>query len=262
MQETWSPGGASSQSPPSSTRPTTSTRPGDEVVENPDETEEFGDKDNIWSAAANGGRGTHGYPRRSRKADKTRSPLTAFHDLNGGWEFNFVLEASTWSVPSSLDGTYYKWEDHPTVSNAKITRKLTPEEARDEITDEILRTKPFHRRFLYEDIHDPELGPDIAADIDKRHRLLATGVPASSYAIAANALEKFDLQDRNHNMQTEMKNPDAEWPVHPHVPGRMKPENWAHSDFKDVAIQYVHPLYEEMIRIGGLDEDDNQQDNE
>ena len=55
------------------------------------------------------------------------------------------------------------------------------------------------------------------------------------------------------------ENQDAEWPVHPHT---RTDEAWAHSDFKDVAIQHVYPLYEEMIKIGGLDEDDNPQDNE
>ena len=43
------------------------------------------------------------------------------------------------------------------------------------------------------------------------------------------------------SIRQRAENPDAEWPVHPNVPAD-KPENWAHSDFKDVAIQYVQIL--------------------
>ncbi len=222
--------------------------PGDEVVEDPDEDEEFGHIVNLWSAAANGGR--HAWVSQEI-AKGGQHPLTTagFHDLNGGWEFNYVDAGRTPSSPSdsTVESSYVKWE--PVEPNLEITRKYTPEEARDEITNEMLKTKPFYLRFLFEDLYDPALGISVAADVDKRNRLLGLGLPATSYAIAANSLDGLESVGRNYNMQIFFQSDRSAWPEHPNT---RAPENWAHSDFKDVAIQHVYLLYEEMIAISDL----------
>jgi hypothetical protein len=207
--------------------------PGDEVVENPDETEELGQLANLWSIYNE----RHAWVAQEiAKGGQNTITLAGFHDLNGGWEFN---------------SAYDKLGPGLLLPGSNYTRRCEPAEAKAAITDEMLRIKPFHRRFLYEDLYDPAKGPGTAADTDKLYRLLGAGIPASSYAIAANPLESLG-EFGNHNMQSEYKNPHAEWPVHPNVPDD-QPQNWAHSDFKDVAIPYIYPLYQKMIEVGNLD---------
>ncbi|WFB36366.1 hypothetical protein P3T73_01125 [Kiritimatiellota bacterium B12222] len=90
-----------------------------------------------------------------------------------------------------------------------------------------------------------------------RYTLLATGIPAQSFAFAVNEAPKLRTENnnekRNFNMQTEMKSVEAHtyWP--PKFQDRR--HDWLHSDFKDVSIQFVHPLYPKIIELA----EDNQE---
>jgi len=88
---------------------------------------------------------------------------------------------------------------------------------------------------------------------DLLFELLATGVPSRSYAAAANPIQRLeDFGRRNFNLQ-QMRNG---WPVEAikrdEMAGRWRSGRWRHSDFKDVALLYVHPFYQTMIEIGDL----------
>ncbi len=79
-----------------------------------------------------------------------------------------------------------------------------------------------------------------------------------SYAIAANSIPKFSTvngdEKRNFNMPDELKTPGGAvtpWPAHEKANA---PGDWMHSDFKDVSLQFVHPMYKKMIDLGKLDE--------
>ena len=76
-----------------------------------------------------------------------------------------------------------------------------------------------------------------------------------SYAVAVNEVNKLEQmnpgEDRNFNMPATLANEDSPWPTHSF---QIDPDDWLHGDFKDVAIQYVYPMYEKMIELGNLDE--------
>jgi hypothetical protein len=229
--------------------------PGDEVVENPNETEQFGDRDNLRAVLFNGGR--HAWVQ--QEIGKGGQHLVAAHgffNVNGGWKFNFSPPFLA-TAPMKWEQGYWKREQfaHPNGSPTFYSRPYTLAEAA-AITDAELRLKPFHRPFLYRDLYDPAKGSLVAGVAAKRFMLLATGIPATSYAIAANPLDIFKPQkdggeSKNFNMQEDMKNPKAKlsWPVK----FKSRPNDWLHSDFKDVALPYLYPLYKKFIELGELD---------
>lgn len=206
--------------------------PSDEVVENPDETEEIGDIDNIWNSAV---LKRHAWVSQEiGKGGQNGVALALLDDLNGGWEFN-----GEWDI--SLPEGY-----------GDRTRRRTPSEAA-WITDAELKSKPFHRPFLFSELYDPDRGSGAAGLTDNRYRLLGTGIPATSYAVAANRLDKLG-NVANFNMPSELMSSggSASWPQHEDA---LVPNEWRHSDFKDVAIQFLYPMYEKMIELGNLDQD-------
>ena len=85
--------------------------------------------------------------------------------------------------------------------------------------------------------------------------MMDTKFTAENFPAAANPLDKFKKTNskpsRNFNMQEEMKNPKAKdsWPVK----FDKRPNDWLHSDFKDVALPYLYPLYKKFIELGELD---------
>jgi len=42
------------------------------------------------------------------------------------------------------------------------------------------------------------------------------------------------------------------WPTEGHTADSKSAGHWLHSDFKNVALPYVHKMYEEMINRGSL----------
>ena len=207
--------------------------PGDEVVENAFPDEKFLELNDIWDGAF---LGRHAWVKQEiGKGGKTAIFAEVFDDVNGGWNFNDGLFGYR---KSTILGGF---------------REFYPVEAKNEITNEHLKTNPFHSLFLYPGLYEPAFGSQVAEDATDRELLLATGIPATSFAIAVNALDKLDPEERNFNMQLEMKSEEAKtaWPIK--FP--LNPDDWLHSDFKDIAIQFVNPLYQEMIDIAELDKD-------
>ena len=104
------------------------------------------------------------------------------------------------------------------------------------------------RRFTFA----TEKGSDIAGQPDAFRHLLATGIPATSYAAAANAMNPLINLQRNFNMPTSLKSPEAttDWPVK----FKKRPNAWLHSDFKDVALPFLYPLYQRMLNLAQLDQ--------
>jgi hypothetical protein len=90
-----------------------------------------------------------------------------------------------------------------------------------------------------------------AAEPKVQYDLLARGIPAMSYAAAANVVSASELSGAVGNVDMEDKGraPDK-WPADGHDSDRRG--RWIHSDFKNVALPYVHPMYHEMIARGGL----------
>ncbi|MBM3938469.1 MAG: hypothetical protein FJ333_07445 [Sphingomonadales bacterium] len=67
-----------------------------------------------------------------------------------------------------------------------------------------------------------------------------------SYAAAANALpgvESVDMEKKGRD--------SSKWPVEWHSE-EFRVGRWIHSDFKNVALPYIHPMFQEMIARGNL----------
>ena len=58
---------------------------------------------------------------------------------------------------------------------------------------------------------------------------------------------------RNFNMPTTLKSPEAktDWPEDSR---QDEATDWLHSDFKDVALPFLYPLYQRMIHLAQLDQ--------
>ena len=218
--------------------------PSDEVVENADETEEFGDWANLWDAG-HGGR--HAWVQQEIvKGGQHAVAASSFHDLNGGWRFNNNPTANT-----PLEAGYAK-------ENLTGTgwRPYTVAEAAAEITDAELKLVPYHLPFLYHGLYDPAQGSSTAGVTTNRYKLLGSGIPATSYAIAANDLPKLNQvnggEQRNFNMPQALRSSGgySSWPEDENSKA---PEDWMHSDFNDVALQFLHPMYQKMIDLAELD---------
>ena len=115
---------------------------------------------------------------------------------------------------------------------------------------------PYHLPFLYHGLYDPAQGSSTAGVTTNRYKLLGSGIPATSYAIAANDLPKLNQvnggEQRNFNMPQALRSSGgySSWPEDENSKA---PEDWMHSDFNDVALQFLHPMYQKMIDLAELD---------
>jgi len=89
---------------------------------------------------------------------------------------------------------------------------------------------------------EPE-GADVLDDI-AIHDLIASGIPASSYAVGANEVEIFinDISNNNFNMMTD--------DFRSHDFG-----DWKHSDIKDKPPVYTIKVFQKMINLGNLNQE-------
>ena len=158
----------------------------------------------------------------------------------GGWGFNFNPQ----QFPE------YQGYVKPTFGGFRMYYpEETPADVPGGINDEQLETKPFFKPFKEFDLFSPTLGSAKAGELKVQRDVLAAGVPARSYAIAANPVQGLA---GNHNMDELRTWPDS-WPVENH--DGESTGQWLHSDFRDVAINYLHKMYAKMIELGELNED-------
>ncbi len=211
--------------------------PSDEIVENPYKSEEFGNWKNLWDTA-HGGR--HAWVQQEiAKGGQNFFTREAFHDLNGGWRFSGLWMKMSGRKPG--EGTLRE-----KMSLAEMSR----------VPDADLIAKPYFTRFMYEDLHDVLRGDAVAADPIKKYKLLGTGVPATSYAIASNESEPLmagyhNPVARNYNMPKLLKSSEGRrfWPAHQNS---KRDDDWMHGDFKDVALNHVGPMYELIVKLANL----------
>lgn len=119
---------------------------------------------------------------------------------------------------------------------------------------EQLKIKPVFEFFLEHDLFhaDAAIASAKANEANVQYDLLARGLPALSYAAAANNLPSLSKISPSRNFDLEFlgRNP-SQWPVEGHDTKQTR-GHWLHSDFKNVALPYVHQMYENMISSGSL----------
>lgn len=84
--------------------------------------------------------------------------------------------------------------------------------------------------------------------------LLASGIPAMSFAAEANPIDVIDNTsiggvNRNYDMEA-LRGDNQSWPV-----SRKEGfygSRWLHNDIKNMSSQYVYKIYDAMLEIGGL----------
>jgi hypothetical protein len=140
-------------------------------------------------------------------------------DSHGGWGFN---------------GDYSTGVYDP--SNDVYVTATTPAEAA-LLPNYILRAHSFFKPFYDEDIYGSG-GSTLAADADVRGKVLAEAMPATSRATGRNEVDGF------FSANVDMMTLKTGWP--------RSNGNWRHGDFKNVAFQYVHQFFEDMVAEGGL----------
>jgi hypothetical protein len=91
---------------------------------------------------------------------------------------------------------------------------------------------------------------DIANNKQAVWRLLASAIPARSFAVAANPLDDFVIDNRNFNMQT-LRGANFSWPTE-RVKGEERDHDWLHSDIKNLALPYVYNTYQQMLSTANL----------
>jgi hypothetical protein len=118
--------------------------------------------------------------------------------------------------------------------------------------------EPYFGYFLERDLFDiaPAKASATAGQKLVQYDLLARGIPALSFAVAVHPLKPLENPDnpsldRNFDMEAHGRDSGV-WPIEGHTAGSQNAGRWLHSDFKNVALPYVHKMYDEMINRGSL----------
>ncbi len=226
--------------------------PGEDVVEN------AGNDESVTSALLNTlgawvtgeSIGTHAWVTQEiAKGGKNILTAAMLAELHGGWDFNgnqsdLEQVGILKSFPADTD-SYRPRFAHETSATIPTNEQLAQ-------FGFFSRINEYNSEKLYAPIDDANVLPGItqtqsgasnlAADNDVQWHLLAEVIPAMSFAAAANNVEGMQ---GNYNMMDNA----VGWP------SSRGNNNWRHSDFKNVSLNYVRSTFEEMISIGGLDND-------
>jgi hypothetical protein len=208
--------------------------PGDEVVQNPTEANTNVGRE-LWRAVT----GQGGFVRGAWVAQEyvkggTSVAAVALSRTQAGWRFNFAPPFS---------GYLYEYSS---PEGRKFHRMYLPNEAAADISNTELITKPFFSPFSEASLHSAALGNAKASEPKVQYDLLASGLPAISYAMAPNSLNGMA---GNINMESKMTDP-AQWPSENH--SGASTGRWLHSDMREVALCFLYQMYEEMINLGNL----------
>jgi hypothetical protein len=240
---------------------------GDDVVEEARLNEEFGSivYDAAITALKNwdlGDAGRHAWVTQEiAKGGQNILTLFAFSKRQAGWAFNRNRDDLVYI--SEANGTKMEGDE------ATLALK------NGEITDEHIAQFGYFRRFdkKYRDLYAPiEEGEEIRAsgtptinDVetlldDKKlsgkqvvWRLLGHAIPAQSDAVAVNIIKELVDEKRNFHMPEESALNKQGW-----TDERMNDDvterrtQWLHSDFRNVAMPFVYPVYEKMLSIAEL----------
>jgi hypothetical protein len=216
---------------------------GEEVLQNPGPGEDSG---MFFEAAANGlGRGSWVSQEFTKGTDYLASATQDFTGLVGmpslqaGWGFA-ERYGSTQVIGPGEVVEFVVTPPSPTEAAA--------------LSEAELRENPIFREFLVGDLADPDLGSALAGQRLLKYQVLASGIPALSYAAGSNSIWGEDMKDQRFNMQERFMTDSEQWPTEGHEDDEAV-NQWLHSDFYGVALSHVYLMYEKMIELGGLDDE-------
>lgn len=219
--------------------------PGDEVLENPRENEKFSGA--LWKNIFDWEFAQHTWVMQEMGKGCNNLASWVVFECSGGWKFNEIQSDLVFigeEIPNSEPKRYRKYSS---VIDAVAAR------GNNEITDEELVQYGFFRTFShfknneseYSYLYDPITNPVSIQLESHQWDLLASGLPAMSFAVATNAI---DLLPKLKNIDMEeLRGGNKLWP-----PERIKnwDKRWLHSDIRDVALPYVYHTLDEILKIG------------
>lgn len=164
----------------------------------------------------------------------------AMERSQGGWGFNPAWRGRYVSHgPTKQAGGHYD--------------QLTPAEASRITTAQLLKD-PFFAPFDESWLHQPRPArvTPLLDSPNVRYDLLARAIPALSFAAGSTAIppKANSKVIRNFDLEGEGRNP-GRWPTEGHTKPQT-PGRWLHSDFKNVALPFTHPLFNRMITDASL----------
>lgn len=159
----------------------------------------------------------------------------------GGWGFNAAWRGRfVPSGPERLLGGRFEL--------------LSPEVAA-RISDPLLRAHPFFRPFEQRWLHVSFVvsGSPLTETSKFRYDLLARGLPALSPAAGSTPFPALGGQSTiiNYDLEEQGRPVGGNWPGAGHG-SPLTRDRWLHSDFKNVALPFVYPLFQSMINRGSL----------
>ena len=165
----------------------------------------------------------------------------AMERTQGGWGFNPAWRGRyVPSGPTKSTGGYYERMD-PASAGRIPSAQLTQD--------------PFFRPLYEGCLRGPRLlAPSPILDCaNMRYDLLARAIPAMTFAAGAAPVPPSvaGAQVANFNLETLGRTDPKKWPTEGHGAARLA-GRWLHSDFKNVALPYVAPLYAHMIEVAAL----------
>lgn len=186
---------------------------------------------------------------RSSSSNVTWPMLTNWNTTRGAWGYQEFVKGthvfSSGGASLALERSQAGW-------NRNFIAYPTLPDPNDLSVLEQLKTQPLFEQFLESDLFrsEPAIASVKASDPKVSYDLLARGLPAVSYAAAANQIPALELNLRNFNME-DLGRKLNQWTSERHDDDNTK-GRWLHNDFKNVALPYVFPLYEAMITKGSL----------
>ncbi len=233
--------------------------PGEEVVENAIDGESITSNllNRLGDLLTGQGIGRHAWVTQEI-AKGCKGPLTSsfFKNCTAGWEFNKKtddLEFIGKATPNydSTDFFSEQYIAYETGAEATTARKDS------ELTDDDLAQYGFFKKFNhfkngesdYSYLYQPISNTVLLQGDEHQWDLLASGIPAMSFAAAANPVNRLnDFGERNFDMET-MRN-DISQPPWPLEREDTWGDRWLHSDIKDIALPYVHNTFDKMLESG------------
>jgi hypothetical protein len=163
----------------------------------------------------------------------------AMERSQGGWAFNLA-----WRGPYVPNGPFKGSGGRFALLHPSVAARLSPAQ---------LLKDPFFTPFSESWLHRqnlPATSP-LLSSANIRYDLLARAIPAMTFAAGGTALpggtargtENFDLETLGRT--------SGKWPKEGHTT-KVTEGRWLHSDFKNVALPLVHPLFTKMIAESSL----------
>ncbi|MCX6984754.1 MAG: hypothetical protein NT118_08400, partial [Lentisphaerae bacterium] len=114
------------------------------------------------------------------------------------------------------------------------------------INPEQLKTKPFFCDSPSE-LFSQDAGTAQTYALNNRFAILAKAIPARSFAIGRNEINRIETGFESLDMMAMKSGPDKNW-----WPNTRDNDRWLHSDFKNVSYLYTFDVYNNIVSLGGL----------